>query len=164
MLLWTFSALVFRVLLSVSSGGQLSPVLRLSGILIPLAFLHPPQYLEQCCMSALNILFILRRNPLSGQKRPRLKSPRLILTQTQGFKWNQEHPKKYYQVNSDILGIAELPFPFECALSVYIIPRHLLGLPCSQAAPRAFKGPEEIDHGNLSGKYPCGPLMRLMQN
>lgn len=38
----------------------------LSGLLILLAFLSPPQDLDYCCKSALDILFILRRNTLSG--------------------------------------------------------------------------------------------------
>lgn len=41
MLLWTFSALVSGTL-GVSSGSQSSPVLRLSDILVLLAYLHLP--------------------------------------------------------------------------------------------------------------------------
>ena len=36
-----------------------------------------------------------------------------------------EHPRKCYQVDSDISGTVQLPFPFECALSGYIIPGYL---------------------------------------
>lgn len=83
MLLWTSSALEFRVILPVSSEGQFSPVLRLSGILT----LHSSTYLRIWITVACplwDMLFILRRNALSGQK-----SPGLILTQTQGFERSQ---------------------------------------------------------------------------
>lgn len=58
------------------------------------------------------------------------------------------------QVDSGILGTIELAFPFECALSTYIIPRYFLGPTLSSGSLRAFKGPEETDPRNLGRKYP----------
>lgn len=60
-------------------------------------------------------------------------------------------------MNSDILGTAELALPSECALSVYVIPRHFVGPSLFLGSLRAFEGPEETDPRNLGGKYSRGP-------
>lgn len=64
------------------------------------------------------------------------------------------HPRECCQVNSDILGPMELAFPFECVLSVYVIPRHVLGPTLFSGSPKVFRGPEETDPRNIGGKYP----------
>lgn len=69
MLLWTSSALEFRVILPVSSEGQFSPVLRLSGILT----LHSSTYLRIWITVACplwDMLFILRKMPCLGKRAP----------------------------------------------------------------------------------------------
>lgn len=99
--------------------------------------------LDHCCMYILDILFILRRKPLSGQRDPIWRASH----------WFWPRPKFGTSISQgmlpgeqDILGTVEPSFllnmPSLCVSC--IIPRHVLDPTLFPGCPRAFKSPKKL--------------------